>query len=67
MDKLQKDMAKPETRASIQEVMQIADHLQLSGTPSFVMGNDVVVGAVGYDEIKSRLDNVRKCGRAACG
>ena len=67
MDKLQKEMAKPETRASIQEVMQIADHLQLSGTPSFVLGNDVVVGAVGYDEIKSRLDNVRKCGRTACG
>lgn len=67
MDKLQKDMAKPETRQSIQEVMQIADSLQLSGTPSFVVGDDVVVGAVGYDEIRNRLDNVRKCGKASCG
>jgi protein-disulfide isomerase len=67
MDKLQKDLAKPDVKASIQEVMQIADSLQLTGTPSFVMGNDVVVGAVGYDEIRSRLDNVRKCGRSACG
>jgi protein-disulfide isomerase len=66
MDKLQKDIAKPETRDSIQEVMQIADNLQLTGTPSFVVGNDVVVGAVGYDEIRSRLDNVRKCGKSSC-
>lgn len=67
MDRLQKDAATTETRDSIQEVMQIADKLQLTGTPTFVLGSDVVVGAVGYDEIRTHLDNVRKCGRLSCG
>ena len=67
MAKLDKDIANPETRASIQEVMQIADKLSLTGTPTFVVGDEVVVGAVGYDEIKGRLNNMRKCGHASCG
>ena len=61
------DAAAKETKDSIQEVMKVADGLQLTGTPSFVLGDDVVIGAVGYDELKSRLDNVRKCGKIACG
>ena len=67
MARLDKDTAQPDTKASIQEVMTIADGLQLTGTPSFVLGDDVVVGAVGYDELKSKLNNVKKCGKVACG
>ncbi len=67
MDRLAKDAASPETKQSIQEVMKIADGLQLTGTPTFVVGDDVVVGAVGHDELKSRIDNVKKCGKVACG
>jgi protein-disulfide isomerase len=67
MTQLEKDAAAKETKDSIQEVMKVADGLQLTGTPSFVLGDDVVIGAVGYDELKSRLDNVRKCGKIACG
>ena len=66
MDQLAKDMAKPEIKAGIQQNMQLADALSLTGTPSFVVGNDVVVGAVGYDELKERVDNVAKCGKATC-
>ena len=67
MDRLNRDAASAETHASIQEVMQIADKLQLTGTPSFVLADDVIVGAVGYDELKMKIDNVRKCGKTACG
>ena len=67
MDKLARDAASPETRESIQEVMKLADGLQLTGTPTFVVGDDVVVGAVGHDELKSRIDSVKKCGKTACG
>ena len=66
MDQLQKDAASPEIKASIQGTMQLADALALTGTPSFVVGHDVVVGAVGFDELKSHVDNVLKCGKAAC-
>ena len=67
LDQLGKDMTSAETKASIQEVMKIADGLQLTGTPTFVLGDDVLVGAVGYDELKSRIGNVKKCGKMACG
>ena len=66
MDQLAKDMGKPEIKAGIEQNLQIADALSLTGTPSFVIGPDVVVGAVGYDEMKERVDNVAKCGKASC-
>jgi protein-disulfide isomerase len=66
MDRLNKDMASPEVLASIEEVMHMADALQINGTPSFVVGQDVVVGAVGYDELKEKIDSVHKCGHAVC-
>ena len=67
MDKLAKDAASPETRASLQEVMMIADKLQLTGTPTFVLADEVIVGAVGHDELRNKIGNLRKCGKTACG
>ena len=46
--------------------MAVADDLQINGTPTFVLGDSVVVGAVGYDELKTKIDAVHKCGRAIC-
>ena len=40
--------------------------LQINGTPTFVVGDPVVVGAVGYDELHIKIDAVHKCGQAAC-
>jgi protein-disulfide isomerase len=38
--------------------MKLADSLGVSGTPTYVVGDEVVVGAVGLDELKSRLKAV---------
>ncbi len=67
MDRLARDAASAETRASLQEVMMIADRLQLSGTPTFVLGDEVIVGAVGQEDLRARIGNLRKCGKTACG
>jgi protein-disulfide isomerase len=66
MDKLAKDMDSPDIKTGLDEVMQLADSLQITGTPTFVLGQDVVVGAVGYDQLKDKVDSVHKCGRATC-
>ena len=66
MAQLEKDLAAPAVKAGIEEVMKVADTLNLTGTPSYVVGTDVIVGAVGYDEIKGKLDNMKKCGKVAC-
>jgi protein-disulfide isomerase len=51
---------------TIEEVYAMANALGLTGTPSYVVGNEVVVGAVGYDELKSKIDAVRACGATVC-
>lgn len=66
MDKLTKDMQDPAVQAGIDETLQMASALNLNGTPSYVVGEDVVIGAVGYAELKTRVDNAHKCGKATC-
>lgn len=66
MDRLNKDMESPEVMDGLRQVMRMADTLQINGTPTFVIGQDVVPGAVGYDELKEKIDSVHKCGRAVC-
>ena len=66
MDKLVKDAAKPQVRTAIQGSDAFAKSLNLNGTPSYVVGDDVLVGAVGFDDINQKLGNVRRCGKAMC-
>jgi protein-disulfide isomerase len=66
MARLQKDIDSPPVRSAIEENIQVADSLGLTGTPSYVVGDEIVVGAVGFPELKGRIDNIRKCGKAAC-
>ena len=66
MAQLDKDMGSKEIEDGLRETLAMADELQINGTPTFVVGDSVVVGAVGYDELKAKLDAVHKCGKAAC-
>lgn len=66
MTRLDADMRKPEVAQGIAEVMGVADKLSLNGTPSWILGDDVIIGAVGYDELRGKIDNMRKCGKVAC-
>ena len=67
MSKLEKDMKGPDIRAGYEEVMQVADKLSLTGTPSWVVGKEVIVGAIGYAELNGKIANYRKCGKTSCG
>jgi protein-disulfide isomerase len=66
MDRLGKDAAAPGVMDGIEESEGLAKSLLMNGTPAYVIGQEVVIGAVGYEELKSKVDNVRKCGKAAC-
>jgi protein-disulfide isomerase len=66
MAQLDKDMASKDVDDGLKEVMAVADDLQINGTPTFVVGDAVVVGAVGYDELKAKVDAVHKCGHSVC-
>jgi len=55
MARLEKDMDSPEVKATIDEDMKLADTLGVSGTPTYVVGDEVVVGAVGIDELRAKI------------
>jgi protein-disulfide isomerase len=55
MTRIQKDLDSPEVKTTIDEDMKLADELGIDGTPSYVIGDQLVVGAVGFDELKQKL------------
>jgi protein-disulfide isomerase len=66
MDKLAKDAAAPGITSGIEESAKLAKSLEVTGTPTYVIGEDVVVGAVGYDALEAKVANIKKCGKAIC-
>ena len=64
--RLQKDMEGPQVRAAIQEAMQLGDKLGLTGTPAFIIGEDIIPGAVGFEPLSEAVKSVRQCGKTAC-
>lgn len=65
MARLEKDMASQEVRDTLQESFKLAEALGMNGTPSYVIGNDVVIGAVGLDALQEKV-NTARCGKATC-
>lgn len=65
MAKLEKDMASPEVSATLNENFKLAEDMGLNGTPSYVIGGDVVVGALGVEGLSKKISEAR-CGKAAC-
>jgi protein-disulfide isomerase len=63
--RIEKDMASDEVKAQIEESFKLAEALGLNGTPSYVVGPEVVVGAVGLNTLKEKVNSAR-CGKAAC-
>ena len=66
VERVKKDMDNPEVRAALQENVGLGDKLGLSGTPAFVVGDEVVSGAVGAEPLRQAIAGVRQCGKAVC-
>ena len=66
MARLQKDLDHAEVRAALQENMTLGDKLGLTGTPAFVIGDEVVSGAVGIEPLRKIVASTRQCGKAQC-
>ena len=62
MARLEKDMASDEVKNTLAESFKIAEAMGLNGTPSYVIGSNVVIGAVGLDKLKENI-NTARCGK----
>jgi protein-disulfide isomerase len=65
MTRLDKDIASPEVRATIEENFKLAESMGMNGTPSYVIGKQVVVGAIGRDGLAEKI-GIARCGKATC-
>jgi uncharacterized protein len=53
-------LASEAVKATLAESMKLAEALGLSGTPSYVIGSNVVIGAAGLDALREKVNAVRK-------
>src|SRR6516165_6005719 len=63
--RIEKDLLSPEIKATISENMKLAEDMDLNGTPSYVIGKQIVVGAVGLEGLKAKI-GLARCGKATC-
>ena len=63
---LRAKMEKEPHDAAVREAYGLANDLGITGTPSYVIGNEAVFGAVGAEEIEGKVSNMRECGKTAC-
>src|SRR5258708_3932479 len=59
MKRIDTDMAGDEVTNTINESMKLAEALGMNGTPSYVIGKDVVVGAVGLEALGKKIESAR--------
>lgn len=50
----------------IQNSFDIAQALNVTGTPTFIIGDEVIPGAIGIDTLREKIANMRKCGKTVC-
>lgn len=63
---LELDMGKDSVSKTIQTSYEIAKALNITGTPTYIIGNEVIPGAIGIEELRQRIANMRACGQSLC-
>ena len=67
MARLQKDMDGAGGAARrCRRTSALGDKLGLTGTPAFIVGDEIIPGAVGLEPLKQVVASVRQCGKANC-
>lgn len=66
MTRLQKEAASSEVVAALQANDALARRIGVNGTPAFIIGDELISGAVGVDPLRQAIAATRKCGHAVC-
>lgn len=66
IERVRKEMEAAPTKAAIEDTVALGDRLGLTGTPAFIVGDEIVFGAVGEAALRQKIDSVRKCGKTEC-
>jgi protein-disulfide isomerase len=60
MARVKKDMNSDEVKTTLAEDMKLADALGVSGTPSYVIGDQLLVGQVGVAQLQHKIATLEK-------
>jgi protein-disulfide isomerase len=60
VDRLKQDMAAPEIDRAIKSNLALAEALNIRGTPGFIIGNQIVPGALDLETLKDMIADARK-------
>lgn len=63
---LREEMLNPRITAAFSETYELANRLSITGTPSYVIGNEVVFGARGINVLAQKVELARACGDETC-
>ncbi len=58
--RLKRDMEAPEVERMLQANIDLADALDINGTPGFVIGNEIIPSAIGIEDMKKLIEAARK-------
>ena len=60
VERLKRDMAAPEIDRMLKANTSLAEALDIRGTPGFVIGNEIVPGAISLETLKDLIDAARR-------
>lgn len=63
---IRKTMAANPNDELVRQAYALANSIGITGTPTYVVGDEAVFGAVGLASIEGKVANVRACGKATC-
>jgi protein-disulfide isomerase len=63
---IRKSMTESPNDPLVRATYELANNLGVTGTPFYVVGEEAVFGAVGHQELASKIANLRRCGKASC-
>lgn len=63
---IRKTMTEKPNDDIVRQAYQLANAIGITGTPTYIVGDEAVFGAVGLDQIEEKVKNVRSCGKASC-
>jgi protein-disulfide isomerase len=63
---LEMGMTAEKVAGVIQESYRIADRLNITGTPTFIIGDEIIPGAIPLEQLKLKIANMRACGSTTC-
>jgi protein-disulfide isomerase len=60
------DMNGKHATEAIQASYKLAQELNVGGTPTYILGDELIPGAMPIDQIRQKIANLRKCGSTVC-